>query len=137
MPTYIPADVEKLEYIEDPDGTPTTTDVNFIDPSAFTITETPVRQGVNERKQVTAMKDVEVDCILFDHDELSGLRTIEQDLTEIAWKITLLDGTTIQTEVAPISIGRELSQADGLQGFQIMSSYGTDNSNPVTDTYPA
>lgn len=135
MATYLPADVKTLEYTEDDPGgvDPTYVDVNFIDPSAYTITETPVRQGVNSRKQVTAMKDVEIDCLLFDHALLTSIRTLEQANTPVAWKLTLMDDSTITTKRAPISIGRELSQSDGLQGFQVLSNYGTTGTvDPVT-----
>lgn len=138
MPTYLPADVKSLRYSEDPtDANPVFVDVNFIDPSAFSITETSVRQPVNHRKQVTAIKDVSVDILLFDHALLTSLRTLEQAFTEIAWELTLLDGTTILTKVAPISIDREVAQSDGLQGYQILSNYGEGyGTTPVTDTYP-
>ena len=138
MSTYLPADVKILEYSEDPDGQEAVwIDVEFIDPSEFSLTETSVRQGVNQRKQVTAMKDVEVDATLFDHSKLTALRLLEQAKTEVAWRVTLLDGTIVQTELAPFSIDREITQADGLQGYQILSAYGTDGSEePTDDTYP-
>lgn len=121
---YKPAEYVKLEYSEDPDDMdPTWVDVNFIDPSECEITVTPVRQVVNQNKQVTAKKEVEIDLALFDRGSFSSLLTIEQAFTEIAWRFTRVDGSSVETELAPISIGEEFTDEDGLEGFQILSNY--------------
>lgn len=137
MPTYLAADIAKLEYTDDSES-PSTIDTEFIDPSGITITVNAVRQGVNEGKQVTAYKEVEVELTLFDRDTTkSSLATIEQSDEEITWTITLLDGTTIETaKTAPISIEDTVEQGEGLLPYTVLSTYHVDRSEDAYSETP-
>ncbi len=140
MPTYKPAEYSKLEYSEDPEAAePVWVNVNFLDPSEVTITTSSVRQGINEGQQATAKKLVEGDFLLFDSDVKSSLETLEQSITPIAWRLTNIDGSTKETvKLATFSIDEEITTEEGLQGFQVLTSYHVGYSQaPLTSTEPS
>lgn len=128
MAEYTASDISKLEVIIDGGAA---INVNLVDPTAITITQTAVRQALQQGKQATAKKRVEISARLFDQATAvkGALATAEAEISEVAFRVTLLDSDkSIETEATFISIEENVAQADGFHGYTVLGSYEVDRS---------